>query len=247
MISSTPTRLEAFRSLLSAKSNQTRSAMRSIMKSGCRTRASPNGRFAQKLLFLTIVVGNRFLIASQNSLGPGRSCLALQVMTVAMAIMMAIPAILMATCMGTAPEDLTNMTWPMNASKMLRQYIASEFSPQRIIAFVNGFVRPRQSDDVRRKATTANAKKGNNRAGARIAFIDRVDQLGQRLGHKAFKRLDLPAQSDGETEREIAQRNDQRSARLNDGPQPASPLICISGAEHEQHLPGQRIKVQFIV
>jgi hypothetical protein len=56
-------------------------------------------------------LGNLVLaLRSQNSFGPGRSCLAVQVIRVAVAIMRAIPTMLTAACIAMVLENLTRMT-----------------------------------------------------------------------------------------------------------------------------------------
>ena len=57
----------------------------------------------------------------QNSFGPGRSCLEVQVIRVAAAIMRAIPAMLMTTCIAKALENSDRITKPINDSKTPRQ------------------------------------------------------------------------------------------------------------------------------
>src|SRR3981189_1016118 len=104
----------------------------------------------------------------QNSFGPRRSSLPSQVIRVATTLMSTIPATLTATCMAMVPENSSRTTWPMNDSKTPRQYIASEFSPQRIIAVIRGFSGPRQWRAVSRTPTTASARKCNRRSGDRL-------------------------------------------------------------------------------
>jgi hypothetical protein len=88
---------------------------------------------------------------AQNSFGPRQSSLASQVSSVAATIMSTIPAMLTAACMAKLLENWVTTTKPMNDSKTPKQYIASEFSPQRISAVIRGFGSPCQSrgSDVR--------------------------------------------------------------------------------------------------
>jgi hypothetical protein len=57
----------------------------------------------------------------QNSFGPGRSCLEVQVIRIAAAIIRAIPATLMTTCIAMVLENWDRITKPINDSKTPRQ------------------------------------------------------------------------------------------------------------------------------
>src|ERR1700690_4048334 len=103
----------------------------------------------------------------QNSFGPRRSSLASHVIRVAAAIITPIPATLTAACIAKPPEIPVRITKPANDSKTLKQYIDSEFSPQRIIAVIQGFISPCQSGGVSRETTIASARKCTSRTGAR--------------------------------------------------------------------------------
>src|SRR5204862_3305939 len=91
----------------------------------------------------------------QNSFGPLRSRLASQVNNVATAIISAIPATLTDACMTKLFEIRCRITNPTNDSNTLRQYIANEFSPQRIIDISKRLSRPSQSGRVSMETTIA--------------------------------------------------------------------------------------------
>src|ERR1700720_4561306 len=123
--------------------------------------------------------------------GPGRSWLAVQVIMVAAATIRAIQPMPTAACMAKLLEISVRITRPANDSSTPEQYIASEFSPQRMspLSSASSGARPRGP-----------APENARGAAVQGGFCRSVDQLRQRIGHRSFERLDMPTQRNGETE-----------------------------------------------